>query len=833
MTPDIQSLLAKNKETFDKHSNQRIFILGSGPSVNDCDLTLLHDEITIAVNQFSFHPDLERIAPDYYVTADPIGYRADEEGGHLSLTLRILDNLKILENKPKIFLPLLSASHLADHPQFKIHDVNWFLYNDRKNESQRIDFSQDIPTFGQNILNIALMLAFHLGASEIYLVGFDNGGVVQDFVTTHFYNALGHEDEAQSRYTLSDLERCMYTHLNQLNRLKRYAENRGITIFTTAKDGSFKLFPYVRYSSLFRSMVNASASQAKQLLKQGKADEAQAQLQRLAKLGEYPKGYHQLLAEAYRLQNDLQGSKDMLALEKRLYPDNGSARTKGITAVIHQHIEQDPSAECFSIWQGGTWHTYSRGDFWRQMQEYAVLFASHCPPHSLVLFIKRTDMDLLAAYLGAIHADMHPAQLSPQSGKISVAEYQRKLDHLLKVTGARFLFTDVENTLPQIENVRILTRESKRGPLQTIGTPTSEIALAQFSSGSTGLQKAVFLSHKALLEHMHRYGDFIQLSENDRLISWLPLYHDMGLIACYLMPLMRGVPFMIMDPFDWIAKPQRLLDAITQYHCTLCYLPNFAYHVLANKGKPTDLSSVRLFINCSEPAKPATHRTFLQKFSSLREEQLAVCYALAENTFAVSQTPVGKSALVYKLHDKEILSCGTLIDGTEVNILNPDTDGVGEVAIRGETLYSHFLDGQDQSVDGFYPTGDLGMMRDGELFITGRIKDLIIVNGKNIYPQDVEHAVSNVSGVYPGRCVCFGVDSEASGSERLVVLAELLDDAVLPDTDKKIRAAVLAETGIAPDIVELVPYMTLVKTSSGKISRSRNKERYLQRKKPC
>lgn len=248
---NIQKLLSKNKETFDKHRNQRVFILGTGPSILDCDLTLLKDEITIAVNQFSFHPELQQISPDYYVTADPIGYKPDKEGGQLSLTKQILDNLKTLTNKPKVFFPLRYAAHLIDHPDFKNYALNWYLYEDSKNENERIDFSHSIPTYGQNILNIALMLACHLGVSEIYLIGFDTGGVVKSFDLPHFYGKLGHEEKAREIYTLSDLERSMYRHLNELNRLKRYVEKRNILVFNTSLKGSFKLFPTISYSSLF------------------------------------------------------------------------------------------------------------------------------------------------------------------------------------------------------------------------------------------------------------------------------------------------------------------------------------------------------------------------------------------------------------------------------------------------------------------------------------------------------------------------------------------------------------------------------------------------------
>lgn len=497
---------------------------------------------------------------------------------------------------------------------------------------------------------------------------------------------------------------------------------------------------------------------------------------------------------------------------------------------IESHCRQAPDAHSVSLWGGGQWHPVTRGDFWQRVEYYAERFSGTFQEPGLVLFIKRLDLDLLAAYIGAMRGGMIPAQLSPFSAKTSASEYQRKIEHIVTLTGCVGLFTDAAESarFEGLDTLRILTPDtgwSAPGPLRRAH---ESAALVQFSSGSTGLQKGVLLTHEALMAHMRDYTAALALDESDRLVSWLPLYHDMGLIACYLMPLMAGISCYLMDPFDWIMRPDLLLEAIETHRATLCYLPNFAYHVLIKKGKPRDLSSMRLFINCSEPVRRATHDAFLAHFPSVKPEAMSICYALAENTFAVSQVPVGCRPGTRALEGKEVISCGKVLPNTEVCILEANEDGVGEVAIRGPYGFSSYLNGAPSMEDGYYRTGDLGYLTaDGELYISGRKKDLIIVNGKNVYPQDVEHAASHLPGVYPGRVVAFGIENDQTGSEELYVVVER--DGTVADTPLKltVQRSVDQEVGILPKRVEIVDHMRLVKTSSGKISRSRNKELFL------
>jgi fatty-acyl-CoA synthase len=496
---------------------------------------------------------------------------------------------------------------------------------------------------------------------------------------------------------------------------------------------------------------------------------------------------------------------------------------------IEYHCDQRPDARCCSLHMNGNWISYTREQFHDYVYRYATLFAS-IPKSTLVLFVKKFDIHLLAAYIGAMRAGLTPAQMSPPTVKMSETEYSRKIRHVHDITRYGAIFTDTSDKV-RYAGMRIgdvFTPEDLPAHAQRVNPVKTGDALAQFSSGSTGLQKGVILSHRGIIAHVQNYAQFLLLTEDDAIATWLPLYHDMGLIACYLMPLMCGISFYQMDPFDWILQPDLLLRVIEEKRPTICFMPNFAYQVLANKGKPHDLGSIRLWINCSEPARIRSHEAFQNKIPGLNAHAFTVCYALAENTFAVSQTVPwhGNST---RLHpDKGVLSCGRPIPGVEVRAFPSENHDDGEIGVKSPSLFSRFMDGSvPLTKDGYYLTGDLGFIDEqGEVFITGRKKDIIIVNGKNIFPQDVEYALTAVPGVYPGRAVAFGLWDDNAGSEDLIVVAERKLGEPVTELKIAIQKAVQSEVGIVPKRVEIVEHMSLVKTSSGKLSRSRNRDLY-------
>jgi fatty-acyl-CoA synthase len=393
-------------------------------------------------------------------------------------------------------------------------------------------------------------------------------------------------------------------------------------------------------------------------------------------------------------------------------------------------------------------------------------------------------------------------------------------------------------------------------------TPDSPFLL-QHSSGTTGLQKAVMLSHRAILDHVALYGEAINLSPADKVASWLPLYHDMGLIAAFHLPVASGIPCVQIDPFQWVIAPVIFLEAVTQETCTLAWLPNFAFNLMADRIHTEDLDAVRLdslrmVINCSEPVRAESHQKFVNRFTpyGLPARAMAASYAMAETTFAVTQTephlpariiavdrerlangtlsPVGAS---YSLPTRLCVSSGRPVRGCQLRIVGENRqdlppDVIGELAIRSVSMFSGYRNNPEKTgevvEDGWYFSGDLGFAYQGEYYIIGRKKDIIIVAGKNVYPEDIEDAVGLVPGVLPGRVVAFGEDDSELGTEQIDVVAET---AVASGPEQGRLKRLIVEAGMQLNLtiarVYLVPPRWLIKSSSGKPSRKTNKERIL------
>lgn len=479
--------------------------------------------------------------------------------------------------------------------------------------------------------------------------------------------------------------------------------------------------------------------------------------------------------------------------------------------------------------------------------------------------------------LGAI-----PAILAYPNPRLHPDKFRQGLEGMSQRSGLDWIFTERE-LQPTIEplvtnqqsTIRGLhyplewsvgEREGKTsGECQDVreGASETDPFLLQHSSGTTGLQKPVLLSNRAVLEHVCRYSKAIGLNDDDRVVSWLPLYHDMGLIAAFHLPMAFGIPTVQIDPFEWVLVPSLLLEAITKEKGTLAWLPNFAYNLMADKISDeelsgADLSSWRLAINCSEPVRKESHDKFLRRFApyGLQPSALSSCYAMAETTFAVTQTQPGFEPRTLVVDRAELgrgniaserqnqptricVSSGQVIDGCDVRIVDLDRKDVrsgvvGEIAISSVSLFNGYRNYPEKTAEamsnGWYYSGDYGFMHEGELFVIGRKKDIIIVAGNNVYPEDVEDAVSKVPGVIPGRVVAFAEENAALGSEQVAVIAETT---VTEGPRQKDLRLEIIKAGMAIDItiasVYLVPPRWLIKSSAGKPSRNANRERILSR----
>ncbi len=499
-------------------------------------------------------------------------------------------------------------------------------------------------------------------------------------------------------------------------------------------------------------------------------------------------------------------------------------------------------------------------------------------PGEVTILILQHGIDLVYAFWGAILRGAIPSIMPYLTEKLAAEQYRADLAALIGVTKPAAIVTypefegEVSGARKDSTSVRavLLTNrlEAQADPdFELLGGCTrkdGDIVLLQHSSGTTGLQKGVALSHQAVFNQLVAYSHSLELGASDVIVSWLPLYHDMGLIAGFLMPILSGVPVVLSSPFDWVRAPYRLLRSVSEYSGTLSWLPNFAYNFCAQKIRDrdlegVDLSSWRGVINCSEPVRPTSHEAFFERFKGygLRWDALQTSYAMAENVFGVTQSDLRHSPIVEEIDAEtfiasgaarspvdgkptlRMMSSGRPIENTEVKILDSHRHELGprqmgEIALRSNCMLTGYYNRPDATReafhDGWYLTGDYGYVSDGELFVTGRKKDMIIVGGKNVYPQDLEALSYEVPGVHAGRSVAFGLFNEESGTEDVVLVAEadIEDPAEQEQIANQIRQHVTRRSAIALRYVRVVGPHWILKTSSGKTARRANREKFLK-----
>jgi len=540
-----------------------------------------------------------------------------------------------------------------------------------------------------------------------------------------------------------------------------------------------------------------------------------------------------------------------------------------------RHAEREPEREAIVHWVADEEPVRWR---WGELLQAASLVAARLTeagvkPGDVCALILRHHPGFYPTYLGISATGALPAVLAYPNNRLHPDKFRQGLEGMASRSGLDLVLTE-RDLDPVVRPLTLGEKSTVRDilfPLEWLAagkgdglaahapSRPEEPCLLQHSSGTTGLQKPVILSHRAVLEHLSRYAAALELTRDDRFVSWLPLYHDMGLIGAYYLPLVAGVPLVQMDPFEWVCSPLMQFEAMSRERGTLAYLPNFAYNLIAERARESDLQPlrldcVRLLINCSEPVRAASHEKLHKRLApyGLKREALSACYAMAETTFAVTQTAPGREARIVWVDREELsrgrarevpegpaaracVSSGTLISGCGVRILDDagkelPEGGVGEILISSVSLFDGYRNYPEKTAevlkDGWYASGDLGFRLGEDHFVIGRKKDLLIVAGNNIYPEDIEDAVGKVEGILPGRVIAFGLDDEAAGTEVVCVVAETA--ATGEEALRELRRAVVV-AGMALDVtvsrVYLVPPRWLIKSSSGKPSRSANRSR--------
>jgi acyl-CoA synthetase (AMP-forming)/AMP-acid ligase II len=503
------------------------------------------------------------------------------------------------------------------------------------------------------------------------------------------------------------------------------------------------------------------------------------------------------------------------------------------------------------------------------------------PERGVVLLLLPHSVELFLLHIGLVLRGRIPAILPWPTNRVDPEKYQRNLLQQLRELPASLLVTppalarNLEPCLPyRVTACSIASADQdKTSELALVVAPVEErtppidlpedTLFLQFSSGTTANQKCIVITADMLERHLRSLARCLDFGPCDGVSSWLPLYHDMGLIACLWLPLWSGAPSVHFSAQDWLMDPGMLFRLMDRFKSTFCWLPNFAFSYLSSQRarmNPCSIDHVRSWINCSEPVRRRSIAAFIEAFRQwgVTPLQCQASYGMAESVFAVTQTPQGaiprrvprslpgrseadRSTLQYDLLDDVYVSSGTTIPGAQVRVRKPDgslaaDEQCGGIEIRTEFLFAgHWgkqgFQEQSFTTDGWYVTGDYGFLSGNDLFVIGRSKDIVIVGGQNVFPEDVEMAAGSVAGVYPGRVVAFGVEDLQHETENLVVIAELrghFQAEIARQMEREIQRVVLAAIGIVPRLVKVVPERWIVKSTSGKISRRETRLRFLQ-----
>ncbi len=471
-----------------------------------------------------------------------------------------------------------------------------------------------------------------------------------------------------------------------------------------------------------------------------------------------------------------------------------------------------------------------------------------------VLLLMESSLAFYAGLFGAMLRGALPVAVYPPSGPQSLVP---ALEHLRKVLrqlpSAKAILTsqalfgvadEVRAGLPVAVRVLEAAPAPEPSAVEMPGEAVGpdEPVLLQYTSGSLGDPRAIELSTRAIFANLTGIGDAFGMRPGDVGLSWLPLYHDMGLHSAFF-NLMFEMPLALMSPLDFIRRPQAWLQAVSRYHVTHSPAPSFGYAYAARRIREedltgVDLSSWRVAMCGAEPIDIAALQKFAERFEryGFKRQSFMGAYGLAENTVAVSFAWPQTGLRV----DSEIASVGVPLEGHDVRIVDSGhrdlPDGApGEIQVRGPSRMLGYLANPGATRETFegdwLRTGDIGYTRDGELFITGRTKDLIIRGGKNYYPHDLERAAGSVDGIRPGSVAAFGRQDVVKGTEDVIVVAEVKRAELLSDPAlaERVRKAVVDATGLLVNEVKLVAPGIVPKTTSGKIRRAECRKRYEER----
>lgn len=522
---------------------------------------------------------------------------------------------------------------------------------------------------------------------------------------------------------------------------------------------------------------------------------------------------------------------------------------------------EEDSLTYSQLWQGAT--TLAAG-----LQQQGV------QPGETVAIMLPTSHDYFFSFYAILLSGAIPVPIYPPVRRSQIEDHLRRHSGILNNCAATTLITLPEAKMiaqllkSQVISLRdvitVTDLASHTGVYHRPSISPLDIAFLQYTSGSTGNPKGVVLTHANLMANIRAMGEAVEADSSDVFVSWLPLYHDMGLIGAWLGSMYFAMVLVVMSPLSFLLRPQRWMWAIQQYRGTLSASPNFGYELCLKRIsdedlRGLDLNSWRLAFNGAEPVSPETILKFTEKFQAVgfRPETMMPVYGLAESSVGLAFPPINRKPVIDCVQresfsqtvqatpadatDKNALcfvACGHPLSGHQIRIVDakgrelPDRQE-GYLQFRGASATTGYYRNPDATRNLFnhewLESGDLAYIVEGDLFITGRSKDVIIRAGRNIYPHEVEEAVGNITGIRKGCVAAFGTMDRRSGTERLVILAEIREGHATKEAlQNKIISIASDLIGLPPDEVILAPPHTVLKTSSGKIRRSACRDLYEQ-----
>ena len=591
----------------------------------------------------------------------------------------------------------------------------------------------------------------------------------------------------------------------------------------------------------------------------------------------------QLLGEAETLEDLLSAltgarkppSSDAAA--RRMIPQEAAepapAEAATLTDALDWHVLQHGERVHIVLWHGDGEETNLT---YRHIADQAHAVASGLrqaglQPGERVAIMLPTSEAFFAIFFGVLYAGGVPTPIYPPARPSQIEEHLKRQAGILRNAQAVLLIATREASAIarllklQVESLRTVVNAeqlSKDPGSWKLKARADSTALLQFTSGSTGDPKGVVLSHSNVLANIRAMGEAMEAGPDDVFVSWLPLYHDMGLIGAWLGSLYFAAPLVVMSPLTFLVRPEQWLWAIHRHRATLSASPNFGFELCLRKIEDQavaglDLSSLRMVANGSETVSPDTIRRFAARFAKygFRPEAMAPVYGLAENAVGLAFPPLGRAPIIDRIDRAgltrqgraspaapdefttlEFVACGRPLPGHEIRIIGA-TGELGEreegrLQFRGPSATHGYLDNPTKNRELFdgdwLNSGDLAYIAGGDVYITGRSKDIIIRAGRHVYPEEIESVVGDIAGVRKGCVAVFGTRDPQRGTERVIVLAETRESerTSLARLRQRIEEAVTPLLDGPPDEVVIGPPHTVPKTSSGKLRRAFARERF-------